>query len=89
MSDPTALPDWIRHLVQDQPLTSEQATCLRWVGETYQLLMQLNTFSLSEYSEQVQHLDRVAEMARLGSRLAQQAPQVVESVVQQPVGRSS
>ena len=90
MSDPNALPDWIRQIVQDQPLSNEQATCLHWIGDAYQLLMQLNSFSLSEYSEQVQHLDRVAEMARAGSRLAQHAPEVVEALVQQqPVGRSS
>ena len=76
----TSLPDWSQAASQDTSLPEPLQNQAQWNGEVYQLLVDLSGFSLSEYSEQINNLDRIAAMAQRAILLAQKAQPLTESL---------
>ncbi|MGD1849554.1 MAG: hypothetical protein ACFCBU_02755 [Cyanophyceae cyanobacterium] len=82
INSPTApsLPDWSKTVTKDSALSQNLQDQAQWNGEVYQLLIDLSSFSLSEYSEQVNNLDKIATLAQRAIMLAQKAQPLTESL---------
>ncbi|MEM9246903.1 MAG: hypothetical protein AAGA67_14350 [Cyanobacteria bacterium P01_F01_bin.153] len=76
----TPLPDWSQTAAEDSALSKKLQDQAQWNGEVYQLLIDLSGFSLSEYSEQVNNLDKIATLAQRAILLAQKAQPLTESL---------
>ncbi|MEM9772411.1 MAG: hypothetical protein AAF889_12585 [Cyanobacteria bacterium P01_D01_bin.73] len=76
----TPLPDWSQSAAEDSALSEKLQDQAQWNGEVYQLLIDLSGFSLSEYSEQVNNLDKIATLAQRAIMLAQKAKPLTESL---------
>jgi hypothetical protein len=77
------LPDWTQEALKDPQLSDAQRQQVQWIGEVYQLFVSMSSFSLSEYTEQLQNMDRVGEFSQKGLMLAQKAKALTEAIRQQ------
>ena len=77
------LPDWSQTAIADASLPDSLKEQAEWNGEVYQLLIELSGFSLSEYSEQVNNLDKIAVFAQRALLLAQKAQSLTQSLTDQ------
>lgn len=82
-------PPWLHDILASDRLTDAQRSQAQWMGETYELLMELSRFSLSEYSEQVQNLDRISLMAGRALLLAQRVQPLAQGLAGQPAPDSA
>lgn len=78
-----SLPDWSETAIADTSLPAPLKEQAEWNGEVYQLLIELSGFSLSEYSEQVNNLDKIAVFAQRALLLAQKAQPLTQSLKDQ------
>ena len=77
-------PPWLEEILASNRLTETQQEQAQWIGDTYSLMMELSRFSLSEYTEQVQNLDRISLLAGRALVLAQKAKPLVQDLAASP-----
>ncbi|GAB4343137.1 MAG: hypothetical protein Fur0042_05910 [Cyanophyceae cyanobacterium] len=82
-------PPWLAEILASDRLTDAQRDQAKWMGDTYELLMELSRFSLSEYSEQVQNLDRIGLMAGRALLLAQRVQPLAQGLAGQATSDSA